>query len=291
MALAIGTAAAAVVAREVGSVKPYYERDGRVSVYLGDCREVLPELGVAADLILADPPYGQTSLAWDKWPDGWPDAARAALKPHGSMWCFGPARMFMERAADFLLRPAAARWRFAQDIVWEKHNGSSLHSDRFKRVHDQAVHFYPAGCRWRDVFKAPVFVSGAEKKTSRRQKKPAHFNGVNASTYRSIAGGPLLMRSVMHVPSCHGYAENETQKPLEVVSPLVSYSCPLGGLVVSPFAGSGTDGVVALRLGMRAVLIEQREDQCEVAARRLSQELLLEPETIMLTGDGQIEQS
>lgn len=49
---------------------PYYA-DEQVTLYLGDCREVLPALGVTADCIVADPPYGETSLAWDRWPDGW----------------------------------------------------------------------------------------------------------------------------------------------------------------------------------------------------------------------------
>jgi len=36
--------------------KPYYEQDG-ITIYHGDCREILPHLG-PADLVLTDPPYG-----------------------------------------------------------------------------------------------------------------------------------------------------------------------------------------------------------------------------------------
>ena len=36
-------------------MKPYYE-DSAVTIYHGDCREILPEL--KADLVLTDPPYG-----------------------------------------------------------------------------------------------------------------------------------------------------------------------------------------------------------------------------------------
>lgn len=67
----------------------------------------------------------------------------------------------------------------------------------------------------------------------------------------------------------HGL-RNETQKPEELIAPLIESSCPGGGLVLSPFAGSGTDGVVAKHLGRRAVLIELREAQCEQAALRVS---------------------
>lgn len=61
-------------------MKPYYD-DGRVTVYHGDAREVLPELQAgAADLVLTDPPYGADKAAWDEaFPEWWlDDAARIA---------------------------------------------------------------------------------------------------------------------------------------------------------------------------------------------------------------------
>ena len=48
------------------------------------------------------------------------------------------------------------------------------------------------------------------------------------------------MRSVFHVPSCHGTAVHPTQKPLGVIWPLVEYSVPEGGVVVDPFCGAGS---------------------------------------------------
>lgn len=75
---------------------PYYS-DDRVQLFHGDCRQVLPALGLIVDLVLADPPYGETSLAWDRWPDGWPAVVAGVSR---SMWCFGSLRMFLDRCRD-----------------------------------------------------------------------------------------------------------------------------------------------------------------------------------------------
>ena len=114
--------------------EPYWS-DGTCSLYLGDMREVLPALGIMADCIIADPPYAETSLAWDRWPDGWLDVAATVTR---SLWCFGTLRMYLDRRDEF----KAARWKFSQDIIWEKHNGSGFDTDRFKRVHEQPTHWY-----------------------------------------------------------------------------------------------------------------------------------------------------
>ena len=45
-------------------LKPYYQ-DERVTIYHGDCREILPVLDVRVDLVLTDPPYGIGKAEWD----------------------------------------------------------------------------------------------------------------------------------------------------------------------------------------------------------------------------------
>lgn len=79
-----------------------------VRILQGDCRDVLKSFADETfDCIVTDPPYGETSLAWDRWQQGWPAAVRRVLKKTGSMWVFGSARMFHENASEF------AGWRFA----------------------------------------------------------------------------------------------------------------------------------------------------------------------------------
>lgn len=247
---------------------PYYS-DAYVTLYHGDCREVLPSYGLLPtnSVVIADPPYAETSLAWDRWPTGWVTAIENAACSVVPLWCFGSLRTFLDRRDDF------AAWRLAQDVVWEKHNGSNAHADRFRRVHEHAVQWYRG--EWAEVYASPVKTADATKRTVRRKGKPPQWWGaIGDSTYTSEDGGPRLMRSVIYCRSEHGRAENETQKPVGIVLPLIEYSCPPGGLVVSPFAGAGTDLVAARQAGRRAIGVELREEQCEIAARRLSQGVL-----------------
>lgn len=44
---------------------PVYE-DELVRLYHGDCRELLPVLDLKPDVVMTDPPYGDTSLSWDE---------------------------------------------------------------------------------------------------------------------------------------------------------------------------------------------------------------------------------
>lgn len=244
-------------------MKPYYEHAG-ITIYHGDCRLNLGQDRWPVQAIVTDPPYEQTSLNWDKWAIGWPSVYRFV----NSMWCFGSMRMFVDRWDEF----SGPGWKLSQDLVWEKQNGSSFHADRFRRVHESILHFYRG--EWGYVYCAPVMQSGGTKKTVRRKTRPTHMGAIERGVYVSEDGGPRLMPSVLYAPNCHGYAEHPTQKPLEILTPLIEYSVPKGGLVLDPFMGSGSTLVAAKRMGHNAIGIEVDEKYCEIAAKRLSQEVL-----------------
>lgn len=239
----------------------------RTTLLLGDARERLRELPAGSvDCCVTDPPYGETSLPWDRRVPGWPAEVRRVLKPGGSLWVFGSLRAFLATRDDF------AGWRLAQDVVWEKHNGSNNAADRFKRVHEIVAQFYRDDVEWDAVFKDPQFTNDAQRRVVRRKKRPPHWGDIGASVYVSEDGGPRHMRSVIYARSCHGYAEHETQKPEALIEPLVRYSCPVGGTVLDPFCGSGATGVAAQRNGREFVGIDNRQVCIELADRRIARD-------------------
>jgi site-specific DNA-methyltransferase (adenine-specific) len=260
---------------------PYYS-DDTVSLYLGDMREVLPALDLTAldltaDCVVADPPYEETSLAWDRWPDGWLEVAANVTS---SLWCFGSIRLFGERWREF----GNAGWKLSQDlateweteaadhVTWEKHNGSGFAADRFKRVHETVTHWYRA--RWAGIYHDVPRVAwhGAVNKGGKSRGLTPHTGRIGGKDY--VDDGARLMRSVIRVRSMQGRAIHPSEKPIGILDPLIRYACPPGGLVVDPFAGSGSSLVATRLSGRRALGVEANEEYAERAARRLAQATL-----------------
>jgi site-specific DNA-methyltransferase (adenine-specific) len=240
--------------------EPYYS-DDHVQLWHGDMRELVGRFD--ADAVIADPPYGEISLAWDRWPDGWPALVPASIR---SMWCFGSMRMFLDRRDEFV------DWKLSQDVVWEKHNGSGATSDRFRRVHEFITHWYRG--QWSDIRHEtprvavqfdphrrvgdPVRSSGA---------RPAHLGFTGSSTW--FDDNTRLIRSVITAKSVRRDG-HPTQKPVVILEPLIRYAVPEGGTVLDPFAGSCSTLLTARALGRKAIGIEADEAMCEKAAARLS---------------------
>lgn len=251
-------------------MKPYFA-DDHVELYHGDMREVIHELDITADACVTDPPYGDTSLVWDRWPAEWP--LEVAHKTN-SLWCFGSMTMFFARLTDFV----DAGWRMSQDIVWEKHNGSGFMKDRFRRVHEHALHWYrgPWAEIYHEVPRYTVTFKVGRQKGARIQageSRTTQTGAIGAHTY--VEDGERLARSVIFARSMHRRAIHPTEKPGAIIDPLIRYSVPPGGLVLDPFAGSGSTLLTARSLGRRAVGIEADERYCEAAARRLDEADLL----------------
>lgn len=135
-------------------MRPYHA-DDLVTLYHGNALEVLPAVGVTPDAVVTDPPYGETVAAWDRWPAGWVKAVGEVLPASASLWCFGSARMFLNHIDEF------AGWRYAQEALWVKRNGSGPTSrDRLVKLHEWAYHCTGVG--------GPTFTTSGNANSSPR---------------------------------------------------------------------------------------------------------------------------
>lgn len=72
-------------------------------------------------------------------------------------------------------------------------------------------------------------------------------------------------------PGCNEYLGHPTQKPLAVMRQLIERTA---GDLIDPFMGVGSTLAAAKQIGRRAIGIEREERYCEIAAKRLGQEVL-----------------
>jgi len=223
-------------------VKPYYQ-DNAVTIYHGDCREILPQLD-PVDLVLTDPPYGinanvkthstrrncqrifkgikHINKDWDDiFGDNEPFNPSVFLSfPE---ICFFGANHFADKL------PVSACW-----IIWDKRDGGPSDDN--------------ADCEiaWSN-FKGP------------------------ARLYRQMWRGWL--RAGVENISISGGKMHPLQKPIGLMKFCINLS-KTTGLILDPFMGSGTTLRAAKDLGRKAIGIEIEEKYCEIAAKRMAQEVL-----------------
>jgi len=104
-------------------VKPYYQ-DEWVTIYHGDCREILPQLDVKVDLVLTDPPYNIKKAEWDRipnyieWSGVWLRLIEDRLAENGSFYCFHNQMPTIAELMCWI--KLNTRFIFKQFIVWNK---------------------------------------------------------------------------------------------------------------------------------------------------------------------------
>lgn len=98
-------------------------------------------------------------------------------------------------------------------------------------------------------------------RATRKYVKPKLSNPGNV--IHCTVGGGKMGSDLAH--------ENEAPFPEKLAEFMVRSFCPPGGVVLDPFAGSGTTGAVALKCGRRYVLIDNRQSQIELIERRIEE--------------------
>ena len=84
-----------------------------------------------------------------------------------------------------------------------------------------------------------------------------------------VGYNPKDVWSVSRLHRLHREREDHpTQKPLEIIERMVKSSCPENGVVLDPFAGSGTTIEACLKNNRRCVAFEINHDYCEMMEER-----------------------
>jgi len=228
-----------------------------VTVYCGDCREILPVLDVV-DAVVTDPPYcsggfsetgkkqaagmGLRSetireLGWFT-NDNMTTAGISWLMSTVTGWCYrllppgGTLTAFTDWRMVGHLAPAieSSQFRYQNLVVWAKPSAGL--GAGFRAQHELAMHF--------------------AKGTAR---------------YFSAKHGNVLTSSRVHSSE----REHQTEKPVELISSILETVSDPGMTILDPFMGSGTTGVAAVKLGRKFVGIEIEPKYFDIARTRISE--------------------
>ncbi len=251
----------------------------------GDCLAAMARLPAASvDLIFADPPYnlqltgeltrpdqsrvdGVTDHwdqfasfeAYDKFTRAWLNEARRILKPDGAIWVIGSYHNIF-RVGSAL--QDLGFW-ILNDVIWHKTNPMpNFRGRRLTNAHETLI--------WA---------------TRSAEAKSYTFN------YESLkaANEDVQLRSDWTFPICAGAERvkddsgskaHPTQKPEALLHRILIATTKAGDVVLDPFFGTGTTGVVAKRLGRHFIGIERESDYVAVARARIADVVPLDEELV-----------
>lgn len=212
---------------------PYYQ-DEHVTLYHGDCREIVPTLG-RFDLLLTDPPYGIGRDVGMMGGKGRTGLCPRTPKVYAGGWDSG-------RPVEGLLLALSAA---GIAIIW----GGNYYTDVLGQQAKWLV--------WDKCQTMPSYSDAELAWTT--------LGGVAVKMLRHSGNGLLAAEK----DRCH-----PTQKPMALMLWCIRLAGESAHTILDPFAGSGTTGVAAKLMGRKAVLVEREERYCEIAAKRLSQRVL-----------------
>jgi len=271
------------------------ERPQADAILLGDNLEILPRFADASfQLVYADPPfntgrrqtrrtlatvsdadgdregfggrrYRSTLLASSSYRDSFDDylgfleprlrELHRLLAPTGTFYLHLDYRE--AHYAKLLLDELFGREAFLNELVWAYDYGArtkrrwpAKHDTILVYVKDPARYFFDAEAVEREPYMAPGLVT-AEKAARGKLPTDVWWHTIVSPTGSEKTGYP-------------------TQKPEGIVRRMVQASTRPGDWCLDPFAGSGTLGAVAKKLGRRFVCVDESPEAVAAATRRLA---------------------
>jgi site-specific DNA-methyltransferase (adenine-specific) len=253
--------------------KKHYFKKGGFELYRGDCVKLLSNLKKeSVSTIFADPPYNLSNGGiscksgkvvcvnkgdWDKskgfeedygFTYKWLKECKNILKPNGTIWVSGTHHNIYQVGHAL----QALGFHVLNEIIWYKPNAPpNLACRCFAHTHETII--------W-----------------ARKDKKAKHiFNYKEMKKWDDkITPSGKQMRSIWHIPltskkeKIHG--KHPTQKPIELLKRIIASSSNKGDLVLDPFNGSGTTGIVAKMLGRKYVGMDLDKKFLELSVKRFN---------------------
>ena len=263
---------------------PYFH-DAAVTLYHGDCLDILPQIETV-DHVITDPPYSRdvyVRMAGHNTHTGSHTPARIVSRK-GSAISQMMAKRVIERPNIGQARTSPRLHKLVAGEIGAIDELIEPVSHHLSRMTQRwVIVFSDAETTWR--WRAELEGAGMRYVRTGAWVKPDAMPQMSGD--RPAVGfepctichatGPMRWNGGGHQAVwTYGTAkinrpDHPCPKPEPLMRELVAQFTDPGELILDPFAGSGTTGVAAKRLGRRCILIEREEKYCEIAVRRLAQ--------------------
>jgi site-specific DNA-methyltransferase (adenine-specific) len=244
------------------------------TLYNEDCFEAFKKIADnSIDMVCVDPPYGTTTIDWDKTLDFkkmWVELERIS-KPKANIIFFG------SQPFTSLVITSKINW-FRHELIWNKNKCGSpgLAKYRPQKVHENIMVFSKdSGGTYN-----PIMEEGQAYKREAKDKEKGYGTGKNSHGYGFLNNKPFFggenlgtryPKSILHASRNFSAQQtvHPTQKPTNVLNWLImTYSNP-GDTVLDFTMGSGSCGVSAKLTGRNFVGIEMNQEYFNVAKKRI----------------------
>ena len=237
----------------------HYYKDEFITLYNGNCFDILPNIEEKVDMYFVDAPYNLIRSAWDKdiidLPLLWQELHRTGHT--NTAYVFTGAQPFTSKLV------ASNYKEFKQELIWRKTMGTGhMNCKRMAlKNHENILIFYGK----QPVYN-PQMTAGKPYKASLRNEK-TNVYGKSVYYETNNTTGDRYPLSVLDF-KYDSKRYHPTQKPVALCEYMVNTYTNEGALMVDPFAGGGSSLVAAKRLRRRAIGIELGTSYCDIIVER-----------------------
>ncbi len=264
-------------------VRRVLRSDGTCWINYGDCYATSPNGRSAADTKAAGnddrtfrdkpfstigpifPPTSDDPFRRDTGRRGGGQNSSPGLKPKDL--CMVPNRLAIALQDD--------GWWIRSEIIWHKNNPmpESI-TDRPATSHEKmwllsksAKYFYDA-----EAVRLPAAPSSIKRWQGDIENQTGSTRAHGGKRTGNMKAVGRNLRNVWTIATKPYSEAHFATFPPALIEPCIKAGCPEGGIVLDPFGGAGTTGLVADRLKRDAILIELNPEYCELARKRISED-------------------
>lgn len=234
-------------------------QSGDVKLYCGDCLEILPQMEAGSvDITVTSPPYNTLPTSHN------PSGLHGKRKSGVNKWIAKAVNGYADSRPEqvyqsWLTHVVAECGRASKGLVWINH--------KVRYRNKQAVH--PVRMIPFPIYAEVIWDRRGSMALNCKRYAPSHeaLWAFGEPHWWDDKLNKLL--SVWQISFDRDENDHPCAYPVEIAERPIRSSCPPDGIVLDPFAGSGTTGVACVKTGRKFIGIEKEERYFEIARKRI----------------------